>query len=286
MFLIDPFIEFEFMRKALVACVALSLSAAPIGIFLSLRRMALVGDAMSHAILPGISLAFLFFGISLWHMTIGGLIAGILVTFAAGLISRTTNLKEDTSFGGLYLVSLAAGVILISLKGTSIDLMHILFGNVLAVQDESLYMAAGICTLTLCTLAIIYRALVMECFDSGFLKSVGGKGAIYHFIFIGLIVLNLVTAFQAFGTLMALGMMILPAAIANFWAKNIDYLIPTAALSALVCGVSGLLLSYYYNLPTGPAIIVVLGSLYVASIFVGRHNSIRAKYLSKQHVTR
>src|SRR5215475_7077578 len=101
-----PFMDYGFMRRALVACVALAIGGAPLGVFLVLRRMALVGDAMSHAILPGVSLAFLCFGLSLWPMTLGGLLAGLLVALAAGAVTRFTPLKEDASFTGSYLLSL------------------------------------------------------------------------------------------------------------------------------------------------------------------------------------
>src|SRR5271154_379699 len=126
----QPFVDYGFMRRALAACAALALGGAPLGVFLVLRRMALVGDAMSHAILPGVSLAFLFFGLSLWAMTLGGLLAGLLVAFAAGVVTRLTPLKEDASFTGAYLISLALGVLILSMHGNSIDLMHVLFGNV------------------------------------------------------------------------------------------------------------------------------------------------------------
>src|ERR1700731_3200717 len=130
--LIAPFIEFEFMRRALAAVVALSLGAAPIGVFLMLRRMSLVGDAMAHAILPGAAVGFPVSGLNLFAMTAGGLVAGIVVALAAGLVARATELKEDASLATFYLVSLALGVMIISLKGTSVDLLHVLFWNVLA----------------------------------------------------------------------------------------------------------------------------------------------------------
>ena len=135
-YILDPFVSYGFMRRALTACTALSVGGAPLGVFLVLRRMALVGDAMSHAILPGASLAFLFFGLSLWPMTLGGLLAGLLVALAAGIVTRFTQLKEDASFTGAYLLSLALGVLVISIKGSTIDLMHVLFGNVLAVDNH------------------------------------------------------------------------------------------------------------------------------------------------------
>src|SRR5665811_1442025 len=136
--LVTPFTEFEFMRRALAAVIALSLGGAPIGVFLMLRRMSLVGDAMAHAILPGAAVGFLFSGLSLFAMTAGGLIAGCTVALLTGLVSRFTELKEDAALATFYLLSLALGVTIVSLKGTNIDLLHVLFGSVLALDDPTL----------------------------------------------------------------------------------------------------------------------------------------------------
>ena len=169
---IAPFSEFEFMRRALAGALALALGACPIGVFLMLRRMSLVGDAMAHAILPGAAVGFLLSGLNLFAMTAGGLIAGFVVALLTGLVARTTELKEDAALATFYLLSLAVGVTIISLKGTNIDLLHVLFGNVLALDDQTLLMIAANATLTLIVLALIYRPLVIECVDPGFMRTV------------------------------------------------------------------------------------------------------------------
>src|SRR4029077_2935616 len=147
--LIAPFADFEFMRRALAGIVALALGAGPIGVFLMLRRMSLVGDAMAHAILPGAALGFLFSGLSLFAMTAGGLIAGCVVALLTGLVARMTELKEDAALATFYLLSLALGVTIVSVKGTNIDLLHVLFGSVLALDDPTLVLIAGNATITL-----------------------------------------------------------------------------------------------------------------------------------------
>ncbi|MBL6664553.1 MAG: metal ABC transporter permease [Rickettsiales bacterium] len=264
--LIKPFLEYEFMRRALVACIVLSFSAAPLGIFLVLRRMSLIGDAISHAILPGAAIAFLFFGLSLWSITIGGLIASLVVATSSGILTRITNLKEDASFTGIYLISLAFGVLLISVKGDNIDLMNVLFGNILAIDRDALFLITTISSISLLTFATIYRHLIIECVDSLFMKSVGGKNIAIHQIFLILIVINLVCAFQALGTLMAIGIMILPAIATNFWSKNIDIRIMLSVMFAIFSAYIGLLLSYYYDIPTGPTIVLVAGTINVFSV--------------------
>ncbi len=267
--LIAPFLEFEFMRRALAAIIALSLAGAPIGVFLMLRRMSLVGDAMAHAILPGAAIGFLLSGLNLFAMTTGGLIAGFTVAILAGLVSRTTGLKEDASLATFYLASLALGVSIVSLKGSNIDLLHVLFGNILAMDDQTLLVIAVNATITLVVLALIYRPLVIESVDPLFLRTVSRAGAPAHLIFLALVVINLVNGFQALGTLLAVGLMILPAGIARFWSRDITGLICIAVLSALMSGYAGLVLSFQTRLPSGPAIILVAAGLYMASVLFG-----------------
>jgi zinc/manganese transport system permease protein len=146
---IAPFAEFEFMRRALVGMLALSLGSAPIGVFLMLRRMSLTGDAMAHAILPGAALGFLVAGFNLFAMTLGGIVAGFAVAIGAGVVARVTELKEDASLAAFYLVSLATGVLIVSMRGSNIDLLHVLFGSVLALDDATLILIAVFATITL-----------------------------------------------------------------------------------------------------------------------------------------
>jgi len=267
--LVAPFTEFEFMRRALAAVIALSLGGAPIGVFLMLRRMSLVGDAMAHAILPGAAIGFLFSGLSLFAMTTGGLIAGFAVALLAGLVSRSTGVKEDASLATFYLASLALGVTIVSIKGTNVDLLHVLFGNILAMDDPTLLLVAINATITLLVLALIYRPLVIESVDPLFLRTVSRAGGMAHLVFLALIVVNLVSGFQALGTLLAVGLMILPAGIARFWSRDLTPMISIAVVSAIVSGYVGLVLSFQTRIPTGPAIILVAAALYAASVLFG-----------------
>jgi zinc/manganese transport system permease protein len=281
--LIEPFIAYGFMRRALVACLALALGSGPIGVFLVLRRMSLMGDAMSHAILPGAAIGFLAAGLSLWAMSASGLVVGLAVALLAGLVSRATTIREDASLAGFYLISLALGVLLVSLKGSSIDLLHVLFGTILGVGNESLLLVAGIATVSLFLLALIYRPLIAECFDPIFLRALGAAGSRYHILFLALVVLNLVAGFQALGTLMAVGLMMLPAAAARFWVAQVWSLFLVAASIAFVSGYAGLLLSYHLNLPSGPAIILVAGVAYIGSILLGARDGLVKRYFPAPH---
>jgi zinc/manganese transport system permease protein len=282
--LIAPFIEFEFMRRALAAVVALSLGAAPIGVFLMLRRMSLVGDAMAHAILPGAAIGFLLSGLNLFAMTVGGLIAGFAVALLAGVVTRATDLKEDASLATFYLASLALGVTIVSVKGTNIDLLHVLFGDILAMDDQTLLVVAFNATLTLTVLAVIYRPLVIESVDPLFLRTVSRAGAIAHLVFLALVVVNLVNGFQALGTLLAVGLMILPAGTARFWSRELTGMISIAVASAIVSGYAGLVLSFQIRIPSGPAIILVSAVLYVVSILFGNVRGVVRQLFPAPHL--
>jgi len=266
---IAPFADFEFMRRALVGMIALAVGAPPIGVFLMLRRMSLIGDAMAHAILPGAAIGFLLAGLSLFAMAGGGLVAGFLIAIGAGLISRSTPLKEDASLAAFFLISLALGVTVVSLKGSNIDLMHFLFGSVLAIDNAALLLILGITSVSQIVLALIWRPLTLECVDPGFLRSVSRAGGPAHVAFLGLVVLNLVGGFQVLGTLLAVGIMMLPAITSRFWAREVTGMMAVAVLSAAISGYAGLLLSYHANLPSGPAIILAAGFIYALSVALG-----------------
>ena len=267
--LAQPFVDFDFMQRALVGCVAISTGATPVGVFLMLRRMSLTGDAMAHAILPGAAVGYLVAGLSLGAMTVGGLIAGMTVALLAGFVTRVTALREDASLAAFYLISLSLGLLILSIRGSNVDLMHVLFGTVLALDDTALTLLCSIASITVFALAVLFRPLVLECVDPHFLRSVSGLSAMTHFTFLALVVLNLVGGFHALGTLMAVGIMILPAAASRFWAQGIGALIATAISVAMLSSLSGLLLSYHFSLPSGPAIILVAGFAYVLSLFFG-----------------
>ena len=267
--LFQPFYDYGFMRRALMGCIAVSIGATPVGVFLMLRRMSLTGDAMAHGILPGAAIGYLISGLSLGAMTIGGLVAGMAVALLSGFVSRITALREDASLAAFYLISLALGVLIVSTRGSNIDLMHVLFGTVLALDDAALVLLCTIASVSTLTLAIVFRPLVLECADPNFLRSVSNLSAFTHFIFLTLVVLNLVGGFHALGTLMAVGIMILPAASARFWAVSIGGLILIAIVFATLSSLIGLLLSFHLSLPSGPAIILVAGFGYALSLGFG-----------------
>lgn len=266
-----PFAEFGFMKRAWAGSLALSLSAAPLGVFLMLRRMSLMGDAVAHGILPGAALGYLYAGLSLGWMTVGGIAAGMVVAVVSGLVARSTVLKEDASLAAFYLLSLALGVLIVSTRGSNVDLLHVLFGTVLSINDDALILLGGLSTATLLSLAFLYRPLVMECLDPAYLRQVSFWSPVAHYGFLGLLVLNLVAGFHALGTLMSVGLLVLPAASARFWARRMGSMLGLAATLALLGCTLGLLLSFHADWPSGPSIVLCLGVVYLVSMTFGRH---------------
>ena len=213
----EPFND-EAVRHSMAAVLALALSAGPVGVFLMLRRMSLVGDAMSHAILPGVAIGFLVGGLNVFTMTLGGLVAGFCIALLAGAVSRATQLQEDASLAAFLLVSLALGVVIVTINGIDIEqLMEFLFGETAAKMNaDKLLVIAVNATISMIAMALIYRPLALDCVDPGFLRSVSRSGGVAHLTFLALLVLNLISAFHALGTLLGIGIVIIPAAVARF----------------------------------------------------------------------
>jgi zinc/manganese transport system permease protein len=172
--------------------------------------------------------------------------------------------------------------LLVSTHGSNVDLLHLLFGSILAIDDAALVLIGAVASLSLLSLAVIYRPLVVECFDPGFLRAVGGRGGLVHTLFLALVVLNLVAGFQALGTLMAVGLMMLPAAAARFWVRELWTLSAASSALAFGSGFFGLLLSYHLDLPSGPSIVLVAGLAYFASVLFGSRDSLRTLYLQRR----
>jgi zinc/manganese transport system permease protein len=246
--------------------------------------MSLVGDAMAHAILPGAAIGFLISGLNLFAMTFGGLIAGFAVALASGLVARGTATKEDASLAAFYLISLALGVAIVSVRGTNIDLLHVLFGNILALDDATLMVIAFNATVTLMVLAAIYRPLVVECVDPVYLRTVSRSGGWAHLAFLALVVINLVSGFHALGTLLAVGLLVLPAGIAQFWARDLTRIVTIATGVAVLSGYGGLVLSFHADVPSGPAVILIAGALYAVSVLFGPVGGLLRRFRPGRHL--
>ncbi|HEY0181593.1 MAG TPA: metal ABC transporter permease [Rhodopila sp.] len=277
-FLLQPF-ALGFMRRALAGCLALSVAAPPLGVFLVLRRMSLMSDVLQHGVLPGIAIGAIFAGLSVWAMGLGGVAAGLAVAVLSGWLARRTGGREDSQLAGMYLLALAAGVALISAQH-SIDLTHVLFGNVLAVDDAALVGMAGVATVALPVLALIWRPLVLESLDPGFMAATQGRGGLWHLVFLMLVVLCVVSGFVALGTLMSVGLMMLPAIAARHWSNSLAGQVRVAVALACASSLSGLILSYNLDIPAGPSIVLTAGALWLLSMMTGPRGSLWRQAIS------
>jgi zinc/manganese transport system permease protein len=282
--LLGPFLEFGFMRRALVGCLALAVAAPPLGVFLMLRRTSLTAEVLAHGVTPGIAAGFLIAGLSVPAMSLGGLVAGLVVALGAGALSRATGGREDASLTALYLIALALGVTMVSLRGDTGDLTQLLFGQVLGVDDAALLMMAGVATITLPALALAWRPLALETFDPAFAQAEGVRGGLWHMLFLALVVLNVLAAFQAMGTMMAVGLMMLPAVASRHWGRELPTLAYAAVGLAALSAYAGLLLSYHLDLPSGPAIVLTAGLLWALSVVAGPVDGLLARLIRRPHL--
>lgn len=262
-----------FMRRALAGCIAMSVAAPPLGVFLVLRRMSLMSDVLQHGVLPGIALGAAVAGLSVWAMGAGGVVAGVLIAVLAGWLSRRTGGREDSQLAGVYLLALAAGVALVSMQ-RGVDLTHLLFGSLLAVDNAALFAMAGAASVCLLVLAVIWRPLILESLDPGFMAATAGHGGSWHLIFLSLVVLCVVSGFVALGTLMSVGLMMLPAIAARHWSNSLSGQVLAAVLIALTSSVAGLLLAFNLDLPAGPAVVLTAGGIWLLSLGLGPRTSL------------
>ena len=264
--LLAPFETLAFMRAALVACAALALANGAVGTLLVLRRMSLDGDVLGHAVMPGAAVGFLYAGPSATWLSIGGLASGLAVALLAGVVARD-RARHDAGLVAFYLVALSLGVLLVAWRGSNVDVMRVLFGTILSIDQRALLSISAVCSVIVLVIAALYRPLAIGAFDPALLRAAGGRVP-YGVIFVVLVVLALVASFQAFGTLLAVGPMLLPAAAARCWNLGVGGSMVLATALGLTASTAGLLLSYHVNLPSGPAIVLAGGALFFASLGV------------------
>lgn len=274
--------SFAFMRRAFVATTVLSLSIAPVGAFLVLRRLSLAGEAMAHAITPGIVIAFVVSGLSVMSLLVGGLVAGALVAALTTLLARTTILRSDASLASLYLIALALGIFILSAAGSAVPLKSFLFGSILGIDNETMILIGGIATVTLISFVFLLRPLTLSTLDPTFFEAQARYPLLVEQAFMLLLVLNLLAAFKTLGTLMAVGLMILPATAARYWASTLTGQLFVGFLFSLLSCWIGLLISFVLpDTPSGPGIVIVAGVIFLISVLLSP-NGFRSSWLARR----
>jgi manganese/iron transport system permease protein len=269
-FLLEP-LSYQFMQRGLAASVIVGVLCAVMGTYVVLRGMAFLGDAMAHAILPGVAIAYIFQG----NLLIGAGVAAIIVALSIGFFSKEGTVKEDTAIGILFAAALALGVALISTIQTyAVDLSHILFGNVLGVSVSDLWLIAILSFLILLAVAIFYKQFLVISFDPVLAATLRLPAELLRNLMLILLSLTVVVSLQTVGVSLAAAMLVTPAATAYLITKR---LLPMMLVSALIGGLSsiiGLYISYYFNIVSGSAIVLTATFLFILGFLWKRVKSI------------
>ncbi len=256
---IDGLVNYHFLQNALITSVAIGMVAGAIGCFIILRGMSLMGDAISHAVLPGVALSYIL-GINFF---VGAIVFGLLASVLITYISQNSVIKSDTAIGITFSSFLALGVILIGVANSSTDLFHILFGNVLAVQDSDKWITLGISVLVLVLIVLFFRPLLITSFDPMMAKAFGMKVELYHYLLMMLLTLVSVTAMQSVGTILVVAMLVTPAATAYLFTKRLSHMLVLSSFLGGISSVSGLFIGYSFNIAAGSSIVLTAATMFV-----------------------
>jgi ABC-type Mn2+/Zn2+ transport system permease subunit len=256
--LIEPFIRFQFMRNSLLAIVLVGTLCATIGVYVVLRRMAFIGDALAHTVLPGIVFAY-FNGISLFF---GAVVAGLLTALGIGWLSRRETLREDTAIGIMFTFMFALGILLMSTARSFRDFTHILFGNVLGVTPNDLTLIGIVAAIVLGALILFHKEFELTSFDPIHAEVIGLRADRLRYGLLILLALTVVTAIQAVGVVLTSAMLVTPAATASLLTNRLPRMMLIAVSVAISAGVIGLYASYRYNVASGAAIVLACTLLF------------------------
>ncbi|MBW7907682.1 MAG: metal ABC transporter permease [Kiritimatiellae bacterium] len=264
--LIEPF-QYAFMTRALLAVVLVGIVCAVLGAFVILRGMAFMGDALSHAILPGVAAGYLVHGGARGPLFWWALGAALLSAFGIGAISRGTRLREDTAIGIIFAGMFALGIALVSTtRSYAVDVTHILFGNVLSVSSADLWRIALFGTGALGAICLLYKELVVLTFDPVLAATLRLPVRLLNYLLLALLALAVVLALQTVGVALVIALLVTPAATASLLTRRLPTLMVGAALIAALSGAIGLYLSYYLGIAPGPAIVLVVTALFLLTL--------------------
>lgn len=261
---IDGLLNFHFLQNALITALVIGIVGGAVGCFIILRGMSLMGDAISHAVLPGVAISFIL-GINFF---IGAIVFGLLASTIITYIKSNSIIKSDTAIGITFSSFLALGIILIGIANSSTDLFHILFGNILAVQDLDMWITIAVALLVLTAITIFFRPLLLTSFDPILAKSIGVKVTFYHYLLMVILTLVAVTAMQSVGTILIVALLITPAATAYLYANSLKTMILLSSGFGALASVLGLFIGYSFNIAAGSSIVLTSALIFLISFFI------------------
>ncbi|WP_096434633.1 metal ABC transporter permease [Alteribacter populi] len=272
---IDQLVRYPYLQNALLAAVLVGIICGVIGCYIILRGMALMGDAISHAVLPGVVIAYMV-GVNFF---IGAVITGVITALAIGYISQNSRIKEDSAIGIMFTAMFALGVVLITaMRGSSVDLWHILFGNVLAVSRTDLWITFGIGIFVLMAVLIFYRPLLLSTFDETMAKATGLPVQFIHYMLMLLLSLVTVASLQTVGIILVVAMLITPGATAYLLTDRFPVMLGLSALFGVISAVAGLFYSVIYDVSSGASIVLVASALFCLAFFFSPKQGIVFKF--------
>lgn len=270
--------QYDFLQSALLTAIMVGVMSGIIGSFIILRGMSLMGDAISHAVLPGVAIAYML-GV---NVLLGASIFGIIAAILIGFVASSTKIKMDTSIGIIFSAFYALGFILISMAESSTNLHHILFGNILAVSDSDIMTTVIVLGLVILFVSIFYKELVITSFDEVYAKTYGLKVQVIHYGLMLMLTLVTVSALQTVGIILVVAMLITPAATAFLWTERLSNLLILSAVMGTVSAMIGLYLSYTLNWASGPAIVLVAAIIFFLSFLFSPKQGVLLKTLKQR----
>ncbi|HEP6601274.1 TPA: metal ABC transporter permease subunit [Streptococcus pyogenes] len=277
----EGLMSYHFLQNALITAVVIGIVSGAVGCFIILRSMSLMGDAISHAVLPGVALSFIL-GVNFF---IGAIIFGLLASVIITYIKENSVIKGDTAIGITFSSFLALGVILIGVANSSTDLFHILFGNILAVQDSDKWITIGVSIFVLGVISLFFKELLLTSFDPILAKSMGVKVNVYHYLLMVLLTLVAVTAMQSVGTILIVALLITPAATAYLYANSLKVMLVMSSLLGALASVLGLYLGYTFNVAAGSSIVLTSAMMFLISFFVSPKQGYLKRWMQKKEKT-
>lgn len=278
---IDGLLNFHFLQNALITALVIGIVGGAVGCFIILRGMSLMGDAISHAVLPGVAISFIL-GINFF---IGAIIFGLLASTMITYIKSNSIIKSDTSIGITFSSFLALGIILIGVANSSTDLFHILFGNILAVQDMDMWITIIVSLLVLATITIFFRPLLLTSFDPILAKSMGVKVTFYHYLLMVILTLVSVTAMQSVGTILIVALLITPAATAYLYANSLKTMILISSALGALASFLGLFIGYSFNIAAGSSIVLTSALFFLISFFIApKQKGVKKKLINNKTI--
>ena len=256
---IEALMHYGFLQKALTTSIMVGIICGVIGCFIILRGMALMGDAISHAVLPGVALSYML-GINFFF---GAVFTGVLTSLGIGFISQNSRIKNDVSIGIMFTAAFASGIIMITLMKSSTDLYHILFGNVLAVRPAEMWSTLLIGVIVLISIYAFYKELLVSSFDSTMAAAYGLPTRVIHYFLMTLLTLVTVASLQTVGIVLVVAMLITPAATAYLLTNRLWVMLYLSAGIGVLSSILGLYFSYTYNLASGAAIVLAATVLFI-----------------------